>query len=121
MAAIPVALFEAVAIPDREAMGQRSAADDSSANEARRREHVHTVLLQLGMCGALITRDTIDFARGIAEILIWSADHARSAAEARLALAGRDLREWQCRACGESVPGNFERCWQCERAREERY
>ena len=118
MAAIQVTLYEAVADPDRATVAPRSGADVPDADEVRRRDHVHTVLLQLGLCGALISRDTIEFARGIAEIMIWSAGHARTAAEARLAVASRELAEWQCHGCGELVPGNFELCWQCERARE---
>jgi hypothetical protein len=65
-----------------------------------------------------INRDTIDFARGIAEILIWSAEHARTAAEMKIAGEGGDIAEWHCGGCGELVPGNFELCWNCERPRD---
>ncbi|CAN5661757.1 hypothetical protein BH11VER1_BH11VER1_36700 [soil metagenome] len=26
--------------------------------------------------------------------------------------------DWSCPKCGESVPGNFDTCWQCETARQ---
>jgi hypothetical protein len=117
MAAIPVTLYESVATPDRATVAARSRADIPDAEELRRREYARMVLLQLGLCGALINRDAIEFARGITELLIWSAEHARSAAEARRAVAGADLAEWRCQGCGELVPGNFELCWQCEQVR----
>jgi hypothetical protein len=117
MDAIPVTFYESVATPDRTAVAPRPRADVPDAEELRRREYERMVLLQLGMCGALINRDAIEFARGIAELLIWSAEHARSAAEARRTLACADLAEWQCQGCGELVPANFELCWQCEQLR----
>ena len=117
MAAIPLTFYESVATPDRATVAPRSRADVPDAEELRRREYERMVLLQLGMCGALINRDAIEIARGIAELLIWSAEHACSAAEARMALAGADLVEWRCHGCGEMVPGNFELCWQCEQLR----
>jgi hypothetical protein len=46
-------------------------------------ESLRTVLLQLAMCGAVVDRNSIELARGIAEILIWSAEHARAAARNR--------------------------------------
>ena len=73
------------------------------------------VLYQLVMFSAIVDRNSIEFARGIAEILLWSAEHARVAAEADG--AGSELAEWQCAACGESVPGNFDLCWNCETVR----
>ncbi len=118
MAAFPVTLLEVVATADSAPVAARSGGEAPDAGDARRREQVHAVLLQLAMCGALVNRDLIEFARGVAEIMIWSAGHARTAAEARVAVAGREMGEWQCGGCGESVPGNFELCWQCERARE---
>lgn len=27
--------------------------------------------------------------------------------------------DWQCAGCGETVPGNFDTCWNCQRPREE--
>jgi Putative prokaryotic signal transducing protein len=27
-------------------------------------------------------------------------------------------KDWKCAACGETVPGNFARCWNCQAARE---
>jgi hypothetical protein len=65
------------------------------------------------MCGALINRDAIEFARGIAEILIWSAEHVR-AADGPIAVLEIGVSEWQCERCGESVPANFDLCWNCE-------
>jgi hypothetical protein len=117
MAAISVALDEPVATPDRATAAPRSRAKIPDAEELRRREYERMVLLHLGFCGALINRDAIEFAKGIVELLVWSAEHARSAAEARLAVAGADLADWRCRGCGELVPGNFELCWQCEQVR----
>jgi hypothetical protein len=117
MAAIPVTFSESVATPDR-TVAPRSRPEVSDADELRRREYEQMVLLQLGLCGAVISHDTIAFARGIAELLIWSAEHARTAAESRVALASQKFAEWKCDGCGEFVPGNFELCWQCERVRE---
>jgi hypothetical protein len=88
---------------------QRTAEDDVSESEKLR-----TLLLQLAMCGAVLDRSSIEFARGIAEVLIWSAEHARAAATAPQQV---ERLEWQCAGCGESVPGNFDLCWNCEAVR----
>lgn len=64
-----------------------------------------------------MNRDAIDFARGIAEVMIWSAEHARSTALAKSATVHIEAVEWTCTGCGETVPGNFELCWNCERVR----
>ncbi|HEX8273592.1 MAG TPA: hypothetical protein VF615_13225 [Longimicrobiaceae bacterium] len=34
-------------------------------------------------------------------------------------LDGDALPEWSCRRCGESVPGNFGACWNCQTPRPE--
>ena len=92
----------------------RAGRGSSACDEARQQELTRCLLLQLAMCGALVNRDAIEFARGIAEVLIWSAEHARAAADAKVAFHDREIDEWQCITCGEPVPGNFELCWNCE-------
>lgn len=45
------------------------------------------------------------------------ADVARAlellAARTEALAAAVDLPDWRCPACGETVPGNFETCWNC--------
>jgi hypothetical protein len=78
-------------------------------------EKMHCVLLQMAMVWPVIlNRDAVEFARGIAEIMIWSAEHARSAALVKSAIHSDEAVEWTCTGCGELVPENFELCWNCE-------
>src|SRR5579859_7117986 len=45
--------------------------------DARRREElVESILLALTLCGAALNGQSIRFARGIADVMIWSAKHA---------------------------------------------
>src|SRR5215467_3507989 len=55
------------------------------------------ITLQLSLCGAAVGGDLVRFAAGIVEVLRWSAEHARSRAEA-------ESRFWRCPACRERVP-----------------
>ena len=105
----------AVAVFERESPAIPSRIGDfTPAKESRREEHVRCVLLALTLCGAVLDRRSIEFARGIAEVLIWSAERARNAAERRHDATQDD---WQCTACGEQVPANFDLCWNCEALR----
>jgi len=78
--------------------------------DARTREEFRAVLFAVTFCGAVINRDTIQFARAVAELLQWSAEHARQRMHSDLA----ETIEWQCDRCGEMSPENFDLCWNCE-------
>ena len=86
-------------------------------DEARREEILRCVLLELMFCGAALNGKSISLARAIAEVLVWSAEHARNAADRARDQAG--LPEWQCGNCGEFAPANFDLCWNCEAIRPE--
>ena len=34
--------------------------------------------------------------------------------------AATERADWQCAGCGETVPGNFDTCWSCQRAQDEK-
>jgi hypothetical protein len=115
MGAVPLvvpAILDTASVPTADAA--RSVQDRSAADAARQDELMKCVVLQFGMCGALVNRDAIDFARGIAEILIWSAEHACVAANTSPVLHREQVAEWKCGRCGEPVPDNFDLCWNCE-------
>ena len=104
-----LAMIDAMQLPAREV--------EIPPDEARREECARSILLALTLCGAALNGRSMEFARGIAEILIWSAEHGQSAA----AYAGdqAEAPEWQCGSCGEYVPDNFDLCWNCEAIRPE--
>jgi hypothetical protein len=77
-------------------------------------ELTRVIVFQLAICGALINRNSIELAKGVAELLILSAEHARHAAAANESL---ESAEWTCAGCAASVPANFDLCWNCERIR----
>jgi hypothetical protein len=85
-------------------------------DDARRRVEVtESILLALTLCGAALSHESIRFAQGIADVMIWSAKHA-----IRRAVHSGDLEdgpEWNCPSCGELVPENFGICWNCEAVR----
>jgi hypothetical protein len=84
--------------------------------DARQRDElVESIILALTLCGAALNRDSIKFARAIADVTIWSAKHA-----IRTAVDSGDHDEgpeWECHSCGEPVPDHFGICWNCETER----
>src|SRR5579872_3626786 len=84
--------------------------------DARRREElVESIFLALTLCGAALNGQSVRFARGIADVMIWSAKDA-----IHTAMHTGDSEEgpgWQCHSCGEPVPDNFGICWNCETER----
>ncbi len=118
MVAVPITLLDVIDPVDSPRLSHREGSVQSTG-DAQLREWERCVVLQLAMCGAIANRDTIEFARAVAEIFIWSAEHARTAAAVTPAIAADQPAEWQCNGCGETVPGNFDICWQCERGRDD--
>jgi len=84
----------------------RGAAQARVDEDSRQREQLRYILLEFATCGATVNRDAIDFARGIAEILIWSADHALRAAEAKAPASGHEVDYWGARV-GRAGAGQF--------------
>lgn len=89
-------------------VSQRPLLEDSR----RREELVESIFLALTLSGAALNGQSIRFARGIADVMIWSAKHAIHTAVHRGDLV--EGPEWQCHSCGEPVPDNFGICWNCE-------
>src|SRR5262245_41517150 len=89
----------------------------SETPSTRHVEILRAILLQFALSGALINRNSIELAKGIVEVLIWSAEHARDATGTSCALAQDASAEWKCPGCAEPVPANFDLCWNCERAK----
>src|SRR4029078_4774302 len=78
-----------------------------SLSEAQLREEFRAVLFAVTLCGAVLNRDTIQFARAVAELLQWSAEHTRKRGD----FDRTEATEWQCDRCGEMSPENFDLCW----------
>lgn len=45
-------------------------------------------------------------------------DRAREVLNAAVLPPAQASVDWQCAACGETVPGNFDTCWNCGAARD---
>lgn len=80
---------------------------------------VRAVLLQMLVCGAALNRDSLDFARAITDILLWSAEHARAEKLTRQWRTEQVVPDWCCDRCGEANPGTFDLCWKCTGGPEE--
>src|SRR6185503_6284235 len=81
--------------------------DPPAGPAARNLDMLRAVLLQFALSGAIVNRNSIELAKGIVEVLIWSAEHARDATVARCELECHAPVEWTCAGCGEPVPVSF--------------
>ncbi|MBI3865573.1 MAG: hypothetical protein HY290_27180 [Planctomycetia bacterium] len=88
--------------------------DPLAVPAARNLEMLRAVLLQFTLSGAILNRNSIELAKGIVEVLLWSAEHARDAAAASSAVECEVANEWICPCCSSPVPANFDLCWNCE-------
>ncbi len=113
-------VFDESVIDSSQAVARRSPRNGLTDDDALRRAEMCGVLLQMALAWPVIlNREAVDFARGIADIMVWSAEHARTRAIQNSAVDQGDAVEWTCTGCGETVPDNFELCWNCERNRPE--
>ncbi len=78
-------------------------------------EHLRAILIHFEINAAVIQRDPLGMAFGIAELLVFAADHARAAAILE-SERSQSASSWHCFNCGEFVPSNFDICWNCQEA-----
>ncbi len=76
-------------------------------------EHLRALLILCEIPAAVIQRDQLSIGHLIAELLVFSADHARAAAIVAGEKSSEPSSEWNCFGCGETVPQNFDVCWNC--------
>lgn len=79
-------------------------------------EALRMLLIQCEIHAAVWTRDPVGLLCGMAEILVFSTEHARAAALVK-EFRQQSGPDWCCASCEEPVPANFDICWNCGESR----
>lgn len=76
-------------------------------------EELRARLLIANIVAAVKWDDPIGLLGGIAEVLVWSVDHAAANAILEANLLSDEFSDWKCHHCGSVVPSHIEVCWNC--------
>lgn len=76
-------------------------------------EHLQLLLMLNDIRAVILQGDALAAVTLACDILVMSADHARAAAVLRELQLAAHQEDWDCPACHEENPGQFDLCWNC--------